>query len=93
MSVKAILNITKCKMFDLEGSGTVVAAGRWSSSDPNALVHHIPLGPNSVRVWVDIDRQLLKFLWKVTHYMITIEESVGSTIAWPTDRVIMFAAN
>ncbi|KAK9184761.1 hypothetical protein WN943_025112 [Citrus x changshan-huyou] len=89
MSVKAIPNITKCKMLDLEGSDTVVAEGRWSSSDPNALVHHIPLGHNSVRVWVDIARQPLKFLWKVTPYMITIEESVRSTIAWPTDRVII----
>ncbi|KAK9208368.1 hypothetical protein WN944_000722 [Citrus x changshan-huyou] len=92
-SVKAIPNITKCKMLDLEGSDTVVAEGRWSSSDPNALVHHIPLGSNAIRVWVDIARQPLKFLWKVTHYMTTIEESVGSTIAWPADRVILFAAN
>ncbi|KAK9198309.1 hypothetical protein WN944_013493 [Citrus x changshan-huyou] len=66
MSVKAIPNITKCKMLDLEGSDTVVAEGRWSSSDPNALVHHIPLGSNAIRVWVDIARQPLKFLWKVT---------------------------
>uniref|UniRef100_A0A1S8ADB4 Uncharacterized protein n=1 Tax=Citrus limon TaxID=2708 RepID=A0A1S8ADB4_CITLI len=84
MSVKAIPNITKCKMLDLEGSDTVVAEERWSSSDPNALVHHIR---------VDIARQPLKFLWKVTHYMTTIEESVGSTIAWLADRVIMFAPN
>ncbi|KAK9206382.1 hypothetical protein WN943_016657 [Citrus x changshan-huyou] len=93
MSVKAIPNITKCKMLDLEGPDTVVAEERWSSSDPNALVHHIPLGSNVVRVWVDIARQPLKFLWKVTHYMTTIEESVGSTIAWLADRVIMFAPN
>ncbi|KAK9193215.1 hypothetical protein WN944_003912 [Citrus x changshan-huyou] len=93
MSVKPIPNITKCKMLDLEGSDTVVAEGRWSSSDPNALVHHIPLGSNAIRVWVDIARQPLKFLWKVTPYMTTIEESVGSTIAWPADRVILFTAN
>ena len=80
-------------MLDLEGSDTVVAEGCWSSNDPNALVHHIPLGSNAVRVWVDIARQPLKFLWKVTHYMTTIEESVGSTIAWLADRVIMFAPN
>jgi len=47
-------------MLDLEGSDTVVVEGRWSSSDPNALVHHIPLGSNAVRVWVDIARQSLK---------------------------------
>ena len=79
-------------MLDLEGSDTVVAEGRWSSSDPNARVHHIPLGSNAVRVQVDITRQLRKFLWKVTPYMTTIEEYVGSTIAWPADRVILFAA-
>ncbi|KAK9195251.1 hypothetical protein WN943_003371 [Citrus x changshan-huyou] len=92
ISVKAIPNITKCKMLDLEWSDTVVAEGRWSSSDPNALVHHIPLGSNAVRVWVDIARQPLKFLWKVTPYMTIIEESVGTTIAWSPDRVILFAA-
>ena len=60
-SVKAIPNITKCKMLDLEGSDTVVAEGHWSSSDSNALVHHIPLGSNVVRVWVDI--AIVQILW------------------------------
>ncbi|KAK2637974.1 hypothetical protein Ddye_025769 [Dipteronia dyeriana] len=35
------------------GSGEVVAEGRWSSSDPNATVHHVPVGPNAMTVWVD----------------------------------------
>lgn len=44
---------TKLKLLDYMGTGEVVAEGSWSSTDPNALVHHIPIGPNALRVWVD----------------------------------------
>ncbi|KAK4839690.1 hypothetical protein QYF36_024053 [Acer negundo] len=42
-----------CKILDWMGSGEIVDEGRWSSSEPNALVHHVPIGPNAMRVWVD----------------------------------------
>ncbi|KAI9201758.1 hypothetical protein LWI28_028814 [Acer negundo] len=44
-----------CKILDWMGSGEIVDEGRWSSSEPNALVHHVPIGPNAMRVWVDRD--------------------------------------
>ena len=37
----------------LVGSEEVIIEGRWFSNDPSILVHHVPLGPNVVRVWVD----------------------------------------
>ena len=65
------------------GSGEVVAKGRWSSSDSNALVQHIPIGPNVVRVWVDVAKQPEMFLWRNTIDMTYFEEAVGTTVAWP----------
>uniref|UniRef100_A0A9I9E6Y7 Uncharacterized protein n=1 Tax=Cucumis melo TaxID=3656 RepID=A0A9I9E6Y7_CUCME len=41
---------TKCKLLDWYGSGEIVAEGRWSSNDPTALVHHVPIGPHAISV-------------------------------------------
>uniref|UniRef100_A0A9I9ELU0 Transposase Tnp1/En/Spm-like domain-containing protein n=1 Tax=Cucumis melo TaxID=3656 RepID=A0A9I9ELU0_CUCME len=68
---------TKCKLLDWYGSGEIVAEGRWSSNDPTAMVHHIPIGPHAIGVWVD----------RPTSEMTCIEEALGSTVAWPSDKV------
>ncbi|KAK0577575.1 hypothetical protein LWI29_035255 [Acer saccharum] len=78
-----------CKILDWMGSGEIVAEGRWSSSDPKALVHHVPIGPNAMRVWVDKVRKGETFLWRPTSYMSNIEEAMGSTVAWPADKIRM----
>jgi len=42
------------------GSGEIVVAeGRWSSNDPTAMVHHIPIGPHAIRVWIDVAKKPL----------------------------------
>ncbi|KAJ0103053.1 hypothetical protein Patl1_05560 [Pistacia atlantica] len=41
--VKTIPHKTKCKLLDWSGSPEVVAEGRFSSDDPKALVHHVPI--------------------------------------------------
>ena len=82
-------NITKCKLLDWGGFGVVVAEGRWSSCDPKALVHHIPIGPEAMRIWVDVAKEHEKYLWRTTPYMTYIEEVVGSTVAWPADGVVI----
>ena len=79
----------KCKLLDWYGSGEVVAEGRWFSSDPKQMVHHVMLGPNAMRVWVDVAKKPSAFLWRPTSEMTTIEEAVGSNIAWPTNKVVM----
>ncbi|CAA3032940.1 Hypothetical predicted protein [Olea europaea subsp. europaea] len=63
----------KCKLLDWTGIGEEVAEGRWSSNDPKILVHHFPLGPNAVRVWVDVAMKPDAFLWRPTSYMTYIE--------------------
>ncbi|KAL0536729.1 hypothetical protein IC582_025689 [Cucumis melo] len=61
----------KCKLLDWYRSGEIVAEGRWSSNDPAALVHHVPIGPHAIRVWVDV----------ATSEMTCIEEALESIIA------------
>ena len=52
-SVKVLPRVTKCKILDLK-TDVIVAEGRWLSSDLNALVHHIPLSSNTIRVCMDL---------------------------------------
>ncbi|KAH7838554.1 hypothetical protein Vadar_028050 [Vaccinium darrowii] len=78
-----------CKLLHWTGTGEVVAEGCWSSSDPNERVHHIPLGPNAMRVWVDVAKNGATFSWRPTSDMETIEDAVGTTVAWPADKVLM----
>ncbi|KAH7859190.1 hypothetical protein Vadar_032821 [Vaccinium darrowii] len=40
-SVNTDPNSDKCKLLDWIGTGEVVAEWHWSSTDPNALVHHL----------------------------------------------------
>ncbi|KAH7857583.1 hypothetical protein Vadar_014267 [Vaccinium darrowii] len=79
----------KCKLLDWMGTGEVVAEGRWSSSDPNALVHHVPIGPGAMRVWVDVAMKRGQVhLWRRTDDMTQIDKALGSTVAWLADKVI-----
>ncbi|XP_050945397.1 uncharacterized protein LOC107992334 isoform X2 [Cucumis melo] len=80
---------TKCKLLDWYGSGEIVTEGRWSSNDPTALVHHVPIGPHAIRVWVDVAKKSNAYLWRPTSEMTCIEEALGSTFAWPSDKVII----
>ena len=86
-SVNSLSN--KCQLLDWMGLGEVVAEGHWSSSDPNALVHHIPIGPNAMRVWVDVVKKPEAFLWRTAADMTYIEEAIGTTVAWPTNKVVI----
>ena len=72
----------------LDWSGEVAAEGRWSSSDPNMMVHNIPLGEQFMRVWVDVAKLPNAYLFRPTREMLTIREAVGTTVAWPIEKVI-----
>lgn len=52
-------------------------------------MHHLRLGPNAMRVWVDVAKKPTAYLWRPTSHMSTIEEAVGSTVAWPSSKVTM----
>ncbi|XP_012836540.1 PREDICTED: uncharacterized protein LOC105957165 [Erythranthe guttata] len=79
----------KCKLLDVCGSGQIVAEGRWSSNDPSQVVHFVPLGPNATRVWVETAKVPAASLWRSTSEMEFIEDAIGTTVAWPTDKVVI----
>ncbi|KAH7852707.1 hypothetical protein Vadar_028169 [Vaccinium darrowii] len=89
-SVNTNPHSNKCKLLDWMGTCEVVIEGHWSSSDPNALVHNIPIGPNAMRVWVDVPKKFqVYYLWRNASEMTYIEQALGTTVAWTTDKVII----
>ena len=83
----------KCKLLDLDKKEKIVAEGRVSSVDPTILVHFVPLGTNAVRVWVDVPIAPNARLWRPTSDLQNIEDAVGTTIAWPADKIIEDASS
>ncbi|XP_019082481.1 PREDICTED: uncharacterized protein LOC109125292 [Camelina sativa] len=79
----------KCKLLDIIGENRVVAEGRWSSNNPDQVVHCAPLGPNAVRVWVDVVKVNDAAVWRRTSAIECMEDAIGTTLAWPEDKVVM----
>ena len=79
----------KCKLLNWLEVDEVVAIGRWVTNDPNAMVHCVALGKNASRVWVDEVKNPSAELWKKYADMETIEDALGSSIAWPTKAIIV----
>ncbi|CAN7094017.1 unnamed protein product [Brassica rapa subsp. narinosa] len=78
----------KCILLDHNNSGRKVAEGRVSSTDPLCLVHHVPLGPNASRVWVEVALIEDASLWRPNSFLEDISDAVGSTVAWPNDKIL-----
>ena len=49
---------------------------------------NFPLEHQFMRVWVDVAKAPGAYLFRPNHEMLTIGEAVGSTFAWPTEKVI-----
>jgi len=75
----------KCKLLNWQKK--VVAEGTLSSIDPNALVHHVPLGMDNWKVWVDVALDPTAQLWKPTLEMSVIQDVVATTVAWHKDFI------
>ncbi|CAA7017954.1 unnamed protein product [Microthlaspi erraticum] len=78
----------RCILLDCKNSGERVALGRVSSSDPEDVVHFIPLGPNASKVWVDVSKIGISEVWIPNSEIKFIRDAVGTTIAWPNDKII-----
>uniref|UniRef100_A0A9I9EEN0 Transposase Tnp1/En/Spm-like domain-containing protein n=1 Tax=Cucumis melo TaxID=3656 RepID=A0A9I9EEN0_CUCME len=86
--IRSLISINnKCTLLDWGGTREVVAESRWSSNDPKVTVDHVPLGPHAVKVWVDLPKKSNAFLWRPNSLMTYIKDVVGSTVAWPPDKV------
>ncbi|KAJ8774481.1 hypothetical protein K2173_016927 [Erythroxylum novogranatense] len=73
---KTISYKSKCKLFDWRGSNELLAEGHVSSNDSDALVHHVPIGPDTMRVWIDLAKVPIAFLWRPASEMIYVEDAV-----------------
>ena len=72
----------------LHWADAIVAESRWDSSDPKITVHGKPLGLDFMRLWVDADIVPESYLFHPNNAMLTIQEAVGSIVAWPSKKVI-----
>ncbi|XP_062093880.1 exosome complex component RRP45A-like [Humulus lupulus] len=56
----------------LDWSDAIIAEGRLDSSDPDLEVHKIPLGPDFMRVWLDVAIVPGVYLFRPNYAMLTI---------------------
>ena len=52
-------------------------------------MHFVPLGNNAVRVWVDVVKVNDAKVWRPTSAIECMEDAIGTTIAWPEDKVVI----
>ena len=71
------------------GTDEIVVEGRVLSSDPNELVQLSPLGPDAMKIIIDISRKPDAFLWRPALYLTRIGEVEGEIVAWPATRVVL----
>ena len=67
-------------VFDIE---EVVAEGKIASIDPTTKVHHMPLGRDCWKVWVDVVNNPNVNMYRPTDEHKLLKDALGSTIAWP----------
>lgn len=67
----------------------MVAEGRWASDNPEQTVHFVPLGPNAVKVWIDVVKVTFAEVWRQSSEIECLGDAIGSCIAWPKEKVIL----
>jgi hypothetical protein len=65
----------------------IVAEGKISSTDPSVKVHHMPLGRDCWKVWVDEVYMGCLALYRPTDEFRVLKEAMGSTVAWPKSSI------
>ncbi|XP_020890967.1 uncharacterized protein LOC110230947 [Arabidopsis lyrata subsp. lyrata] len=78
----------KCYLIDCSKPGQKVAEGRVWSSNPTDTVHLKPLGPNASKVSVDVPLVGNAKVWKPSSEIQTIDDALGSLVAWPSDKLL-----
>ncbi|KAL0661926.1 hypothetical protein Bca4012_098763 [Brassica carinata] len=67
----------------------VVAEGRWGSDNPEDSVHFVPMGPNAVKVWIDVVKVNLAEVWRPSSEIECLGDTIGTCIAWPKEKVVL----
>ncbi|XP_024039298.1 uncharacterized protein LOC112097937 [Citrus clementina] len=78
-----------CKLLNWLGTGEVVAKGMIAATNPEALVHHVQLGPDYYKVWVDEVNKPSLSLVRPTQEFFNLGDAKGSTIAWPIKYITL----
>ena len=52
-------------------------------------MHFVTLGNNAVRVCVDVVKVNDAKVWRPTSAIECMEDAIGTTIAWPEDKVVI----
>ncbi|CAL5379815.1 unnamed protein product [Camellia sinensis] len=78
----------KCKLLHWEGSNLVVAKDQIASRDPKSKVYHATLGPLCWKVWVNHVTVNVP-LFRSTREMYDLKDAIGSTVAWPSQFIIL----
>ncbi|XP_048604933.1 uncharacterized protein LOC106422183 [Brassica napus] len=78
----------KIQLLDLSENKVIVAEGRWSSSNPEHLVHFQRLGLGACRVFVDVVKVKDASVWRTSSEIEYMEDALGSALAWPEDKII-----
>ncbi|KAG7536624.1 MFS transporter superfamily [Arabidopsis suecica] len=69
----------KCILLDCKNSREKVAEGRVCPSNPSDTVHHMPLGANASKVWVEVSKVGDAAVWRPNSEIQTIADAVGET--------------
>ena len=81
--------MNKCKLLSpWTTTDEVFAEGRWQCQEPKALVNRLPLGPNAVKVFVDVVHEPDTFLWRPRPEMTYLRDSVKHFVAWPASKCV-----
>lgn len=78
----------KCIILDCSGTGDKVAEGRVCSTNPTDVVHFVPLGLNASKVWVDVAKIGDAPVWRPNSEVEIIADALGTTVAWPNDKLV-----
>ncbi|KAL0716221.1 hypothetical protein Bca4012_065543 [Brassica carinata] len=82
-------SVNKCKLLSpWSTNDEVVAEVRWQCQEPKALVDRLPLGPNTVKVFVDVVLEPDTFLWRPRPEMTYLRDSVKQFVALPASKCV-----
>jgi len=75
-------------LLDCDDSGEEVAEGRVMSTNPTERVNFVPLGHNASKIMIEVAKIGETKVWKPNSEIVSIADAVGSTVAWPNEKIM-----
>lgn len=76
-------SLQRCKIYDWNVAGEVIAEGVLCSTNPKQMINNIPLGLNAAIVKVDLVLKEVVYLWRSTAGILVMADAIYADIAWP----------